>query len=223
MMHSTTILSVRKDGVVAIGGDGQSALTWWDMDRCQPNQTFDLTGLGNRIESPPNSLGPTAITADGQGRVWLAHYLSPTILSINPNNLFAVQSFEGTNQVFSFSDTNGLTRHLAVGRGTYFEDIEADCESPTWSGLSWEGDVPLGAKIRFEASTANMREQLNSAAQVLMGEDGGVIVPVNMSGQFAMAGVDEAKFVRVKVTMTKNVEGASPALHKFTVFWTCND
>ena len=207
----------------SLGGDEQSGIAWWSEEECVAGETTELPiGLGRFRDSEPNTVGASGISADSFGRVWMTHYLTPSIMMINPRNAFQISHIAGTNQVFSFSDYTGLARHLALGRGTYTEDMAAECQNPVWTGLTWDADLPDGTTITFEGQSAADRDKLAEADIVTLGSAPAEAGPINISGAFGLAGEPSLRYLRIKAVLRRNVDGVSPALRRVSVFWSCN-
>ena len=216
-------LTVDGDGRVwtAVGGDGQSHLAWWDADDCVAGQSV-VVPPAQVIAMPQGIDGPTALSADGQGHLWLAHHVSPKLLRINPRNNFDVREFNGTNRVYSFSDVNGLLRRVSIGQGAYAHDFEADCDDPQWTALSWSARTPANSAVRFTAQTSARRDKLSEGSSVAVGQAPDDPGPINVSGRLNAAGVESRRFLRIRAALSTGDRGQSPVLQTFTVRWNCD-
>ena len=111
----------------AVGGDEQSHVACWHVDDCRGGQSVAVP-QDQLIALPAGLRGPTAVGSDAQGHIWVMHYLSRFIAKIHPDDNMRVETYEGTNQVYSFSDFNGMLGRMAAGQGTYYHDIQAECD-----------------------------------------------------------------------------------------------
>ena len=120
-----------------------------------------------RVDRIPG--GASSIGADQAGHIWMAHYISPSIVKFDTVGIVSVDQWDGARRVYNFSDMTGLVRRNAIGQGRYSEDIEAACDAPTWATLSMSADIPEGAEVRFIAYSANRRHKLDEATPVFVG------------------------------------------------------
>jgi hypothetical protein len=205
----------------AIGGDGQSYVAWWEANDCVGGQSVALPA--EQVLTMPRGIeGPTALSADRAGHIWLAHHISPKLIKIEPRNNFAIREFNGTNRVFSFSDITGLSRQISIGQGAYEHDFEADCDEPHWTALSWVARMPVGGSIRWTAQTAARRNKLSEGRPVRVGEDPGDPGPINVSGRMNEEEVTSRRFLRIRASLSVGERGRSPILQGFTVRWNCD-
>ena len=124
----------------ALGGDGQSYLARWSGGECQANETFTV-GRGGIMSGPWGANGPTGINVDGRNQVWMSHYLSPVMMSVD--TITNATSAWQTNNVYSFSDGTGAVRRSSIGSGSYTQDFVAPCDNGArWGNLSWDATVP---------------------------------------------------------------------------------
>ena len=215
-------LTVDRDGRVwtAVGGDDQSHLAWWDAGACQPGQSVDVP-RGQVVRMPAGIEGPTALSADAQGHVWLAHHVSPKLLRVTPRDNFRVQEFDGTNRVFSFSDVSGLLRRISIGQGSYSHDFEAECDNPQWTALSWNARTPRGSAVSFSIQTAGDRDKLSEGAAIQAGRSPDDEGPINISGRLNAEELASRRF-SVRAALSMGDGGRSPVLQTFTVRWSCD-
>jgi hypothetical protein len=215
-------ITVDADGRMwaAVGGDGQSHVAYWDATDCVSGQSTEVPN-NQLIQSPPDTIGPSAIGADLQGRIWLAHKDTQRLVRIDPDNGFAMDAFPGTNRVYSYSDFTGIVRRLGIGRGNYIEDFEASCNAPTWTNLSWRARLPNGARLNFVAYTAQDRDKLNEADPVQVAVIPGDDPPMDVDAAFQAAGIASRRFLRLRVNFILNGENESPVLESFAMRWTC--
>ena len=204
----------------AIGGDGQSHVAWWSAEDCVAGQSNDVP-QNQLLAAPANTTGPSAVGADLQGKIWLAHKDSQRLVRIDPDNNFAMDAFAGTNRVYSYSDFTGVVRRLGVGRGSYVEDFQASCNAPTWTDLTWRARVPNGARLNFVAYTAQDRDKLDEASPVAVATVPGDDAPIDVGGALEAAGVAPRTFLRLRVNFVLNGENESPVLETFAMRWSC--
>jgi hypothetical protein len=202
----------------ALGGDGQSGLAWWEADQCVANQTYNAVHFR---DSAPNTLGASSINTDRKGRVWLSHYISPSLFRMSTLGGIATAQWDDAHRNYSFSDSTGLVRRNAIGLGTYTEDVEADCDAPTWSRLEWSGHVPDGADLYFTASTASQRDKLLDGELVSAGQVADNGGPVNVTDRLDAAGVVSRRFLRLTAHLKRAPNGETPVLGRFSMLWSC--
>ncbi len=203
----------------ALGGDGPSGIAWWEADDCVADDTFNAIHYRN---TAPNTIGASSIDIDRLGRVWLAHSISTSLFRLSTLAGVTTRQWDNAKRVYSFADSTGLERKNSLGVGTYTEDIEADCDDPTWSQLVWTAEVPNGADISFTARTANQRNKLSQGASVLIGQladDGG---PNQIGDALDDQGVVSRRFLRVQAKLKRSNDGTSPVLRRFSVLWSCD-
>ena len=87
----------------AVGADGDSHVAYWHVDDCQGGQSVAVPA--EQLVALPDLEGPTAVGSDPRGNIWVMHYLSRAMAKVIPNENMRVETFEGTNRVYSFSDS----------------------------------------------------------------------------------------------------------------------
>ena len=205
----------------AVGADGQSHVAFWDSEDCVSGRSTEVPRR-NLIQMENGIEGPSAIGSDEKGRMWLAHYESPKLVMIEPDNNFRVTTFDGTNRVYSYSDFTGVLRRMSIGQGSYEHDFEADCDNPQWTALSWQARTPPGSSITFTAQTAARRAKLVEGQPVNVGRSPGDLGPINISGRLNAANVDSRRYLRIRASLALGEEKRSPVLQTFTVRWNCD-
>ena len=145
-------ITVSPDGRLwtALGGDGASHFAYWDTELCRPGRTTQVP-RGQVFPAGQGLTGPSAIGADSDGNIWLAHNSVREMVKIEPANNFAMTRFENGALVHSFTDFTGVVRRLASGQGTYEHDFEAECDAPTWTALDWSARA-CGLKRQFQCA-----------------------------------------------------------------------
>ena len=204
----------------ALGGDGQSYLAYWNAEGCEGGGRFNVPG-GNIVETPLRSLGPSAVAADNEGKIWLAHYQTPRLVRVDPDQGMEMRAFNTNSVVYSYSDITGVVRRLAIRRGRYTEDFGAACDNPTWNAFDWVARVPIGATLRFVAYSANREDKLADGDPVeiaIIPDDQG---PINLAEALENADVVARKYLRIRAELIMSRDGESPVLESFSVGWTC--
>jgi hypothetical protein len=210
------------DGLVwaAVGGDGQSYLAKWRADRCQADTSFSL-GRRDIIQGPWGANGPTGVNVDASGKIWVSHYMSPVLMSVDTKNDNATQAWQ-TNNVYSFSDSTGAVRRLSIGSGSYIQDYESPCENGTrWGLFSWDSDVPAMGSVRFSVGTAATAAKLNESTMISFVE--GAVPPQVVQDYFTQNLNPEPfhNYLRIRIDMAMGTNQTSPELRSMTVNWEC--
>ena len=204
----------------SLGGDGQSYLANWSSNICGPNTNY-LVRRDGVMPGPWGANGPTGVNVDASNKVWLSHYLSPVMMSVDQMNNNNTRAWQ-TNNVYSFSDATGTVRRLSVGSGSFVQDYQSPCENSTrWGLVSWDGTVPAMGDMRFTVRTASTASKLNEAAPIPFVE--GAQPPQVLQDYFAQNINPEPfhNFLRIRVDMMMGANRESPILNSFTVNWEC--
>ena len=204
----------------SLGGDGQSYLANWSANICGPNTNY-IVRRNAVMPGPWGANGPTGVNVDASNKVWLSHYLSPVMMSVDQMNNNSTRAWQ-TNNVYSFSDSTGTVRRLSVGSGSFVQDYQSPCENGTrWGLFSWDGTVPAMGDMRFTVRTASTAPKLNEATPIPFVE--GAQPPQVLQDYFAQNLNPEPfhNFLRVRVDMLMGANRESPVLNSFTVNWEC--
>jgi streptogramin lyase len=206
----------------ALGGDGQSYLAHWSAASCAAGSQTTL-GRGNIVPGPWGALGPTGVNPDADGKLWLSHYLSPVLMSVDTKDGNATQAWQ-TSPVYSFADSTGVIRRKSIGEGSFQHDFQKPCENGVrWGLFSWEADVPEGAELRFSVKGASTIEKLTEATAIPFTL--GAVSPQPMQSILDSGnpgGIEILHdYIRVRADMRLAPDGSSPVLKNFSVAWEC--
>ncbi len=206
---------------MAMGGDGQSHLGVWNADAFVPGGTIPPEQV-TLLRMPPGHTGPSGVGEDRDGYMWLAHQVSSQLIRIDPDTL-QIESYDGPNRVYTYTDFTGSVRRTVLGRGSYTEDFVADCQNPRWTAFSWDATVPETAQVSFVARTAATAEELDAAMPVVAGSSPEDPPPVDLDQRFTEANVTSGRHVRISVTLEASEDRVSPQLHDFSLQYFCEE
>ena len=111
---------------------------------------------------------------------------------------------------------------MSAGQGSYYHDIQAECENPQWTALDWQTSTPAGAAVTFTAQTSARRDKLGESAIVSLARVPGQQAPINISGRLTADNVQSRQFLRIRAALKTGEDGESPVLSTFTVRWNCD-
>ena len=209
---------------MAIGGDGQSRVAWWNSSIFAAGQTV-TTGT-SLYTLPVGNTGPSGVGADSLGNIWVAHHNAPSnLVKLLPatSPLSAAPTLLGTytgaNRVYTYSDFTGAVRRLSVDQGSYVHEVTATCQFPLWETFEWQGSAPAGSTVTFSVRTAESLLDLNSATivPVPVGPD----VEANLAALFVAAGVQPRAALAITLSMSQGTSPTSPVVQGFSLGWRC--
>jgi streptogramin lyase len=165
----------------------------------------------------------SAIGADRAGNIWLATQNSPSpLLRYNPTT-DVVDTFNGPNRVYTYSDFTGAVRRLVLNTGTYTEQWDSMCDYETlYADFSWDATLPAGTSLVFAIRTADTARMLDAALPTMLATAPRDRSPIDVGARLRTAGVTPGRFARITVTF--NPAGSpprSPVVRSMNLSWRC--
>lgn len=206
---------------MALGGDGASNVAIWDSTGFVPNGNMSSLAV-QVVPLPEGHTGPSGVGADKEGYIWVAHHDTSQLVRINPETL-AMDSYEGPNRVYTYSDFTGSVRRTVIGRGSYHQEFDAGCEAPDWTELHWDIETPDESSVSISIKTATTVEGLEEADPIEIAEIPGNESPANLNEILAALEIPPSQFLRLSLTLRASSSGTSPIVRSFDLRWFCND
>jgi len=148
MSHVGRGITTDLDGRVfaAASNNDVSHIAHWHVDDCVAGTRTQVPAAQIIPSGGTDIRGPTAVAFDGQGDVWLAHYLSNHLVHFDTSNGATPTVYEAPGTIYSYSDVSGGVRQVVRSglRGVEGADycIESTCgEDAVVDYLGPEGGV----------------------------------------------------------------------------------
>ena len=194
-------------------------LHYWDASDFVPNGVIPMAQI-TTITMPPGNTEPAGIGADSRGIIWSTSLAaSNSLLRIDPAT-GVVQTYPGTNRVYTYSDFTGGVRRSVIATGVYDEVIDGICDNPSWSALRYDVTVPMGAEVQFVVRTADTEAGLSAAPSTTVATIGADVSPANLALALSMAGVTPRRYLRL-TSILRGESGVTPVLESYTIDWEC--
>jgi streptogramin lyase len=178
-------------------------------------------GSGLAVRDVTGSI-PVGIGVDELGQVWTVNQASSTATRY-VKATGAVANFPVGPNPYTYSDFTGYQRRLMIPRGTWVRTYERCATDPfdRWGRVTWDADVPAGARLTIAAVSAVTEAGLSGATPVSLAVVPSDAPPVDLEAAFAAAGVPLRRFLRVTVTLEASPTRESPVFRELDVRWHC--
>jgi hypothetical protein len=191
----------------------------FDADSFAPNALIPAAAITTR--TIPRAWNSSAIGADRAGMLWVATSDVGPLLRYNPMTN-AVDTFDGPNRVYTYTDFTGAVRRLVIGTGTHTELFSA-CPGALWAELRWDANLPPGTSLVFNVQFAETMVGLGSAAPIALATTTRDTSPVDIQSKLRMLMMtNPGRFARLTVTFNPtSMPVASPVLRSVSLGWRC--
>ncbi len=175
------------------------------------------------LASASPMFAPSAIGLDRSGALWVASYTLPSPLLRVDTGTRVIESFDGPNRVYTYTDFTGGVRRLLLGSATHNEAIDTQCAGPQYAELRWVADTPPGTSLSFAIRTATSEGGLATAAPVAVASVPGEDSPADLTARLRAAGFENpGRFARVSVSFTpSSAPVGRPTLRALELAWRC--
>ena len=204
---------------MALGGDGAGNISYWDSNLFTPDGTIPWSAV-TVTPMPSGHTGASGVGADAEGYIWVAHHVSSQLVRIDPENM-TMDSFTGANRIYTYSDFTGAVRRTVIGRGSYYENFLADCETPNYSHLSWDVSSPEGTTVTILMRTASTAEGLDDAPPITLATIPSDESPLDPRLILEAEEITPEAHSRVSVSLVANEDGHSPIVYGVDFGWYC--
>jgi hypothetical protein len=173
---------------------------------------------GTYVGSVSVGAGPTGLSADANGKIWVTNYNSQTVSRIDPtigqigqDGVTRVGQVDFTTvnlggQPYNYSDMTGSTLTGTPDTGTWNVTYDSEHPDTAWGPVVWAAEVFGDGELSVQvASSTN-------------GADFGPDVAV-VNGASPVVGA--GRYLRVSVHFTRSSMGESPILHELTLSPAC--
>jgi len=214
-------ITVDFDGRVWMGccGDGQSKLLTWHSDGFVPGGRIASEAI-NRIPLPNGHRAFAGVGVSRNNYVWITHHASSHLVRVDPETE-EMTSYTGPNRTYSYSDFTGSSFRMVSGKGRYVHDIDAGCDNPEWTELTWGIDAPAGGIAEFYARSTGSQSELLEAPFIQLANAPLEAPPVDISAMLASQGLPSQQWLRLSLTMWVSETSQSPVLRTVRVRWRC--
>jgi len=112
--------------------------------------------------------GPTGVSVDAEGYVWVCNLNDEYIKRIDPstNTVVLSKRIIGSSGHYSYSDMTGIiARNITAKVGTWTVTADSGEDNSLWGKITWntepEGNIPAGASISVKARAGNTQGELS--------------------------------------------------------------
>ncbi len=219
--RGSTALGITVDPNNHVWVAGNSIAYEWDARAFRAGGQIDMAAITvHRYAAIPNFSSVSALGADRRGRIWMTTYGRGPLAQLDPMTN-TVRTFDGPNQVYTYSDFTGAVRRLVIGTGTYTETYNTECE-PNFADFRWTASTPAGTSLNFVLRTAVTEAGLGAATPVPLAVAPRDMAPIDVTGRLLAAGVTPGQFARITVTFNPtNNPVQTPVLQSMGLSWRC--
>jgi uncharacterized repeat protein (TIGR01451 family) len=164
--------------------------------------SFSNDGVLKATVYPGN--GPSALSVDGEGKIWTVDHDDEYIHRINPaiNGVdLSKRIVSGTHVGYS-TMTSGLSTINFNQEGTWTV-IQDSNNSTLWGVVSWTSSEPAGTSIRVRVRSSNDKQNWSNWEDAT----NGVLLHLTPAG----------RYLQVESTLTSTIRNVSPILYDLTV------
>jgi len=171
----------------------------------EKNVVYRFYNNGTLKARIPVGNGPTGVSVDANGKVWVCNLNDITIQRIdnNSNSVDMTVPIVGSGCHYSYSDMTGImARTITTKVGTWTVIFDSEELDTPWGKISWNSLVPEGTSLAVKVRSSN--DQISWSSWETASND--VILSSTPNGQY----------LQIETTFQTNEEEITPILYDLT-------
>ena len=171
----------------------------------EKNVVYRFYNNGTLKARIPVGNGPTGVSVDANGKVWVCNLNDITIQRIdnNSNSVDMTVPIVGSGGHYSYSDMTGImARTITTKVGTWTVIFDSEELDTPWGKISWNSLVPEGTSLAVKVRSSN--DQISWSSWETASND--VILSSTPNGQY----------LQIETTFQTNEEEITPILYDLT-------